>query len=156
MRVDRPVRLVRASGSRVLLGALILSCVGNTQTPRLPTTDWRTTGSDAGNSRYSPLDQINRSNVKNLRVAWIYHPGDLAPNTRGEIQATPVVVNGVLYSTTPTLAVVALRADSGTLIWRFDPFARRERESHVNRGVVYWSDGASQRIFCSAQNELMN
>ena len=49
--------------------------------------------------------------------------GDRVEDARTEIQATPIVVDGVLYTTTPALAVVALRADSGTLIWRFDPFA---------------------------------
>jgi quinoprotein glucose dehydrogenase len=117
-------------------------------------TDWRTTGGDPGNSRYSTLDQINRTNVGTLRVAWIYHTGDVPPNSRSEIQATPIVVDGVLYTTTPALAVVALRADSGTLIWRFDPFSNRERESHANRGVAYWSEGSERRIFFSAGRRL--
>jgi quinoprotein glucose dehydrogenase len=118
------------------------------------TSDWPATGGDPGNSRYSPLDQINRTNVAALRVAWIYHTGDGLANGRSEIQATPVVVDGVLYTTTPSLAVVALRADSGTLMWRFDPFANRRRESHVNRGVAYWSDGGERRIFFSAGRRL--
>jgi len=92
--------------------------------------------------------------VASLRVAWIYHTGDVAANTRSEIQATPVIVDGVLYTTTPALAVVALRADSGTLIWRFDPFANRQRDSHVNRGVVYWSGNGERRIFFSAGRRL--
>jgi quinoprotein glucose dehydrogenase len=65
-----------------------------------------------------------------------------------------VIVDGVLYTTTPALAAIALRADSGTLIWRFDPFANRERESHVNRGVAYWSEGGERRIFFSAGRRL--
>src|SRR5438094_736982 len=116
--------------------------------------DWRATGGDPGNSRYSPLDQINRTNVAALRVAWVYHTGDVQADTRSEIQATPIVVDGVLYTTTPALAVVALRADSGTLMWRFDPFANREREIHANRGVVYWASGAERRIFFSAGRRL--
>lgn len=118
------------------------------------TSDWRVTGGDPGNSRYSALDQINRTNVAALRVAWVYHTADVPAKTRTEIQATPVVVDGVLYTTTPALAVVALRADSGTLIWRFDPFANRERELHVNRGVVYWSEGSERRIFFTAGRRL--
>ncbi|GAC1489298.1 MAG: hypothetical protein NVS1B5_13580 [Gemmatimonadaceae bacterium] len=122
--------------------------------PFIGTSDWRVTGGEPGNSRYSALDQINRSNVAALRVAWIYHTRDIPANTSTQIQSTPVVVDGVLYTTTPALAIVALRADSGTLIWRFDPFANRERESHVNRGVVYWSDGEERRIFFSAGRRL--
>src|SRR5207237_4142546 len=89
-----------------------------------------------------------------LRVAWTFHTGDLPANGRGEIQATPIVVDGVLYTTTPALAVVALRADSGTLLWRFDPFATRARETHVNRGVVYWAEGADRRILFTAGRRL--
>ena len=119
-----------------------------------PAGDWRVTGRDAGNTRYSSLDQINRGNVAQLRLAWMYHTGDIPAGGRSEIQATPIVVDGVLYTTTPALAVVALRADSGTLIWRFDPFGNRARESHVNRGVARWARGREQRIFFSAGRRL--
>jgi quinoprotein glucose dehydrogenase len=126
---------------------LIASCTSS----HTPSIDWRTTGGEPGNSRYSSLDQINTSNVAQLRVAWIYHTADLPPDGRGEIQATPIVVDGVLYTTTPALAVIALRADRGTLIWRFDP---RSTHPHVNRGVVYWEDRGDRRIFFSAGRGL--
>jgi quinoprotein glucose dehydrogenase len=138
----------------VVLAGMIFACVGRGTPRSIGTTDWRTTGGDPGNSRYSPLDQINRTNVAALRVAWVYHTGDVRADSHSEIQATPIVVDGVLYTTIPTLAVVALRADSGTLVWRFDPFANRARESHVNRGVAYWSDGSERRIFFSAGRRL--
>ncbi|MFL5543573.1 MAG: PQQ-binding-like beta-propeller repeat protein [Gemmatimonadaceae bacterium] len=109
---------------------------------------------DSGNTHYSPLDQINRGNVAQLRVAWTYHTGDAPPNAHSEIQATPTIVQGILYTTTPALAVVALRAETGILVWRFDPFANRVRDSHVNRGVAYWSDGSARRIFFSAGRRL--
>ena len=118
------------------------------------TDDWRVTGGEPGNSRYSTLDQINPGNAGRLQVAWTYHTGDLPPDGHGEIQATPVVVDGVLYATTPALAVIALRADRGTLKWRFDPFTNRERASHVNRGVVYWADGGDRRILYTAGRRL--
>ena len=116
--------------------------------------DWPVAGGDPGNSRWSSLAQINRGNVRQLEVAWTYRTGDLVPGTHSEMQATPIVVDGVLYTTTPALSVVALRADSGTLIWKFDPFAKRTRESHVNRGVVYWAQGDERRIFFSAGRRL--
>src|SRR5919202_338726 len=116
--------------------------------------DWPVTGGEPGNGRYSPLAQIDRQNVGRLQVAWVYHTGDVPPDGRSEIQATPIVVDGVLYTTTPTLAVIALRADSGTLLWRFDPFANRARESHVNRGVAYWAEDRERRIFCVAGRRL--
>ena len=118
-----------------------------------PVDDWRVTGGEPGNSHYSALDQIRRDNVKRLAVAWTYHTGD-APATRSEIQATPIVIGGVIYTTTPALNVVALRADSGTLLWTFDPFAGRAREPHANRGVVYWTDGTGKRILFTAARRL--
>ena len=116
--------------------------------------DWPVTGGAPSNDRYSVLDQINRDNVRQLTVAWVYHTGDAPRDSRSEIQATPIVVDGVLYTTTPALAVVALRADSGTLRWRFDPFAGRTRESHANRGVAYWADGDDRRILFTAGRRL--
>ncbi|HEV2669523.1 MAG TPA: PQQ-binding-like beta-propeller repeat protein [Gemmatimonadales bacterium] len=136
---------------------LLLVVAACTTSPPSPN-DWSVTGGDPGNTRYSPLDQINTGNVAQLRVAWIYHTGDLAPDVHGEIQATPIVVHGVLFTTTPALAVVALDAGRGTLIWRFDPrtahHAPGSAVTHVNRGVVYWADGADQRIFFTAGRRL--
>lgn len=143
---------------RRALAALALAAGCSTLTPvrrtATPDHDWPVTGGEPGNSRYSPLTQIDRQNVSRLQIAWVYHTGDLPPDAHTEIQATPIVVNGVLYTTTPALAVVALRADRGTLRWRFDPFAGRARESHVNRGVVYWGDGDDRRILFTAGRRL--
>ena len=123
-----------------------------------PNADWRVAGGDPGNTRFSPLDQINTTNVAQLRVAWVYHTGDLPPDQHGEIQATPIIVDGVLYTTTPALAVIALHAESGTLLWRFDPRTthdpRRTDISHVNRGVVYWAAAGDERIFFTAGRRL--
>jgi quinoprotein glucose dehydrogenase len=119
--------------------------------------DWRVTGGDPGNTRYSPLAQIDRSNVKWLRVAWIYHTGDARADNRSQIQATPVVVDGILYSTTPGLDVVALRAATGEEIWRFDPYGARgvqRRDPEVNRGVVYWQDRNDRRILFTQGDHL--
>src|SRR5436190_24000848 len=135
-------------------GPLVLM-MGCTTAPAAPPNDWRVTGGDPGNTRYSTLDQINTQNVAQLRVAWTYHTGDLVPDARSEIQATPIVVDGVLYTTTPALSVIALRADRGTLIWKFDPrttyYVPRTGFSHVNRGVVYWADRADRRLLFTAR-----
>ena len=114
--------------------------------PPAPDQDWRVTGGEPGQSRYSPLAQIDRSNVKSLRVAWEYHAGDASAQNRSEIQATPIVAHGVLYATSPSLAAFALRAESGAVLWRFDPFQSQPRENHVNRGVVYWERGDERRV----------
>jgi quinoprotein glucose dehydrogenase len=71
------------------------------------------------NMHYSPLTQITRENVANLQVAWTYDSHDAFRGS--EMQSNPVVVDGVLYATTPTLKVVAIDAKSGREIWKFDP-----------------------------------
>ncbi len=148
-------------GLTVLLAVscMLVGCAKGAEQPKAavvavaPADDWQVTGGEPGNSHYSALDQITQANVKQLQVAWTYHTGD-APAGRSEIQATPIIVSGVMYTTTPALNVVALRADSGTVVWTFDPFAGRAREPHANRGVVYWTDGTETRIFVTAARRL--
>jgi quinoprotein glucose dehydrogenase len=139
---------------RQTLAAAALVAAGTCARHNDRSLDWRVTGGEPGNSRYSSLDQINRGNVAKLRVAWTYHTGDMPAGGHSEIQATPIVVDSILYTTTPALAVVALRADNGTLVWRFDPFENRAREAHVNRGVVYWADDRDARILFTAGRRL--
>jgi quinoprotein glucose dehydrogenase len=139
---------------RLTLAAAALVAAGTCARHNDQSLDWRVTGGEPGNSRYSSLDQINRGNVAKLRVAWTYHTGDMPAGGHSEIQATPIVVDSILYTTTPALAVIALRADNGTLVWRFDPFENRAREAHVNRGVVYWADDRDARILFTAGRRL--
>ena len=97
--------------------------------------EWRTWSGGNDGNRYSPLKQINKSNVKQLQVAWEFHSGDADSRGRTNMQCTPVIVNGVLYATTPTLMAVALDAATGKELWRFEPAASRFRG--VNRGMMY-------------------
>ena len=100
--------------------------------------EWRVYGGP-GQSRYSPLNQITRSNVRNLEVAWTYDSGE-----QGGLQTSPLVVNGLLYALTPTHKVVALDAATGMRRWTFDSgIAGRG----PNRGVMYWTDGERGRLF---------
>ena len=158
MVAQYPLRAVRGRPLRRLRQTLAtaVTFAGSACASRsLPNADWPVTGGDPGNTRYSTLDQITRDNVAQLRVAWVYHTGDMPPGDQSQIQATPIVIDGVLYTTTPALAVVALRADRGTLLWRFDPFAAAHRATHVNRGVAYWTDGVrDRRIFVTAGRRL--
>jgi quinoprotein glucose dehydrogenase len=111
-------------------------------------TDWPMHGGE-NNARYSPLKQINRQNVTQLKVAWTFDSHDAFKGS--EMQTHPVVVDGVLYATTPTMKVVALDAATGKEIWRFDPSggaATRGRFRH--RGVTVHKD----RLFVSYRNFL--
>ncbi|MEN9674234.1 MAG: hypothetical protein RIS76_130 [Verrucomicrobiota bacterium] len=76
-------------------------------------------------------------------MAWIYHAGGADPKNRSQIQCNPLTVDGVLYGTTPDLQLVALDAATGREQWRFDPASISGiTKTGVNRGVVFWADGA--------------
>ncbi|WP_333864619.1 outer membrane protein assembly factor BamB family protein [Chitinophaga sp.] len=109
--------------------------------------------------RYSSNDQINTGNVSGLRVAWTYSSRDRDSANRTQNQCNPIVVNGTLYGTTPTMKLFALDAATGAQRWLFDPAgedtASRKDPSRffkVSRGVAYWEspDGKDARIFYSA------
>src|SRR5437667_186589 len=115
--------------------------------------DWSTYGGGPESSRYSNLKKINRRNVGNLKVAWTFDSGDAYPGS--EMQCNPLVVNGVLYATTPKVNVIALNATTGKLLWRFDPHEGRKVLGKMrNRGVTYWSDGKQGRIFIAVRQYL--
>src|SRR5438270_4182626 len=115
--------------------------------------EWRSYGGDPGGSRYSTLDQIKRTNVAKLKVAWTYHTGDMSDGTttfvRSAFETTPLMVDGVLYLTTPFSRVIALDAESGRELWSFDPHIPRDIPENlfINRGAAYWNNGRDQRIF---------
>jgi quinoprotein glucose dehydrogenase len=111
--------------------------------------DWPCVGGDPGCQRWSELSEINRENVDQLEVAWVYHTREPDGSKPGRIECTPIVVDGVMYVTTGLLRVVALRADTGEQLWKFDPFASQPPTSPLasggaNRGLAYWSDGQPQ------------
>jgi quinoprotein glucose dehydrogenase len=120
--------------------------------------DWPTHGGDPGHRQYSTLAQIHRGNAKALRVAWTYGSGGASPEGRSQIQCNPIVVDGVLYATSPTMKVFALDAATGRELWTFDPFATGAGEKPhalgVNRGVAYWSRGDDRRILFTAGQHL--
>jgi quinoprotein glucose dehydrogenase len=109
--------------------------------------DWPVYRGDPKGNQYSPLAQIHAANVDRLERAWEYKAGDA--NERSTMHANPVVVNGVMYVTTPSLRAVALDAETGKEIWAFDP-ATHNNGNVVrlrNRGVVFWKGTEGERIF---------
>ena len=101
-----------------------------------PTSDWRYYGQNPAGTRYAPVDQINRENVDELKVAWTFRTGE-KPNRGSQDQNTPTQVGDTVYLCTPTNIVVAVDADSGKEKWRHDP---RVKPAFWNRcrGVGYW------------------
>jgi len=114
---------------------------------------WRIYGGDAAGAKYSSLTQINRENVHRLRPAWIYRSGDDISNSNSTIECNPIVVDGIVYLTTPGLKLAALDASSGRPRWIFDPWEGAGGRG-VNRGVAYWTDGGRGRILYVAGNYL--
>ncbi|HEV8319833.1 MAG TPA: PQQ-binding-like beta-propeller repeat protein [Vicinamibacterales bacterium] len=115
--------------------------------------EWPHYTGDLRGSRYSPLDQINASNFNKLEVAWRFKPDNFGPRPEYNLEGTPLMINGVLYTTAGTRrAVVALDAKTGELLWthRIDEGRRAAASPRVlsGRGVAYWTDGnGDERIF---------
>ena len=120
------------------------------QSPPLKSADveWPAHGG-VDNIRYSPLTQIDKSNVARLTVAWTYDSGDAFKGS--EMQSNPIVVGGVLYATTPTLKVVAVDAATGRELWKFDPSGGAAPGARFrHRGVVVHRD----RVFVTYRSWL--
>jgi quinoprotein glucose dehydrogenase len=116
-----------------------------------PVGEWPTYGGDLGHTRYAPLDQIDASNFNRLEIAWRFKTDSLGPNREFNFQSTPLMVDGVVYSTAGTRrAVVALDAGTGELLWihRLDEGQRgRVAPRQLSgRGLAYWENGDDKRI----------
>ena len=113
--------------------------------------EWRTYGGDLGHTRYAPLDQINAENFSKLEVAWRFKTDNLGPRPETQFESTPLMVNGVLYSTGGTRrAVVALDASNGELLWTHSekegPRGTAAPRQLSGRGLAYWSGDNEERI----------
>jgi quinoprotein glucose dehydrogenase len=113
--------------------------------------EWRTYGGDLGNTRYSPLNQINASNFDKLQIAWRFSTANLGPRPELNFEATPLMVGGVVYTVAGSRRdVVALDASNGEMLWmhtekegaRGDAAPRRLS----GRGLAYWTNGREERI----------
>jgi len=111
---------------------------------------WAAYGNDAGGTRYSTAAQIDRGNVDKLKVAWTYRTGALEQSKRlirkAAFEATPILVDGKLFLSTPYNHVIALDPGTGAKIWEYDPGVNLERNySEVSsRGVSAWRDDAAK------------
>jgi quinoprotein glucose dehydrogenase len=113
--------------------------------------EWQTYGGDLRNTRYSPLDQINARNFENIEVAWRFKTDNLGSRPEFNLQATPLVVKGVMYSVGGTRrAAFALDAATGELLWVHSMNEGKRAEAAPRtlsgRGLSYWTDGREERI----------
>lgn len=120
--------------------------------PPSANTNWKHYAADLANTRYAPLDQIDASNFNDLEVAWRFRTDSLGPRPEYIFQSTPLVINGILYTTAGSRrAVVALDAATGEMLWmhREEEGARAAAAPRrlSGRGLSYWTDGVEERIF---------
>jgi quinoprotein glucose dehydrogenase len=140
------MRELDLSGKRVRRAVCLAAILGLAAGAARAADQWSAYGHDVSGQRFSPLDQINRSNVGRLKVAWTFHTGDIADGSksvRSGFETTPLFVDGRLYLTTPYNRVIALDPTSGKQIWAFDPVLIRALpygDGLINRGLATWVD----------------
>jgi glucose dehydrogenase len=135
--------------------ALVCGCPlqhAHAATPHKPTAavqlrDWPIYGGQKADDHYSPLSQINRSNVANLKVAWSFDTGEKGTG----LQTSPLIVGQTLYAYTPTQKVIALDATTGKRKWIFDS---EVAGTQPVRGLTWWTDGSENRLFAGIANFL--
>ena len=128
----------------VLLMALAVVYFYNTS--RSSKEEWREYLGGPDRNHYSTLDQIDESNVTNLKVAWEYHTGD-----SGQVQCNPIIVDGRLFAVTANAEPFALDAATGREIWRI---SNASKNNVIMRGLSYWEDGDDKRILYTRDSWL--
>lgn len=136
----------------------LLGCVqdeGSLGNPKQTGADWPVYGGNALGNRYSPLDQINKSNVGELKPVWTYDSNLPGRMNKGQIQCQPIVIDGVLYGTASDLHLFALKADTAEELWSFSPeFSSDKKAKNTSRGVTYWEKGGEKRILYTVGSNI--
>src|SRR5256714_4807033 len=129
----------------ILIFGVLLRAHSQSAEPKT-TQDWAAYGGDQAKTHYSPLSQINKSNIKQLEVAWSFDTGET-----GGLQTSPIEVGGVLYGISPSQKVFALDAATGKLKWKFDSGIVG---TQPDRGLSYWAspDNKDRRIIVGVLN----
>jgi quinoprotein glucose dehydrogenase len=161
MRRVRPIASIAIAYVVALVVALVAQFIASpvrAQHPEHPEDEWPTYGRDPGGTRYAPISQVDTTNVSRLRVAWIVRTGDYLTD-RGRFEATPILVRGTLFLSTPLGSVVALDPATGAERWKYEgPVAwNDDYGDFANRGVAAWTGGRADeacglRIFVATIN----
>ncbi|MEO5581939.1 MAG: pyrroloquinoline quinone-dependent dehydrogenase, partial [Saprospiraceae bacterium] len=139
--------------SNLFLFISIALLFSNCQPDKENNRTWMVYKADAESTSYSPLKQINKQNVSQLKIAWKFIPNDARNGRISSSECNPIVIDGVLYATSARHRVYALNASNGQTTWSFDPFVGGEGGG-INRGVTYWEDGNDKRILFTAGDQL--
>src|SRR5215510_4307699 len=140
----------RAQISLLVVTALLLAgCLHAVRRDSIEIGEWPSYGNDVGGTRYSPLTQIDRGNVTHLQIAWTYRTGEVggvAPGGHTAFEATPLMVDGMLFLSTPYNRVIALDPETGEERWSYDPQVDRARRFALitSRGVATWLDTSAR------------
>jgi quinoprotein glucose dehydrogenase len=158
-RIQRFFRVAQIVGATAALLALFAPRA-TTQQGAPSNTNWPSYGSDRGNTRYSPLTQIDASNFSRLQTAWTFSTANFGPTPETNLESTPLVIDGVFYSTAGDRRdVVALDAAMGEVLWshREDEGKRAQVSPRrlSGRGLSYWADGDDKRIVYFTQGYRM-
>jgi quinoprotein glucose dehydrogenase len=117
-------------------------------------TDWAIYRGDKKSNQYSELAQINAANVHKLKPVWEFHTGD--PNGPS-MYSNPIIIEGLLYFTTPRLDAIALNAVTGEQVWKFESSQHNDNKQIFrgrSRGVTYWEGAEGKRIFHFVNNKV--
>lgn len=133
---------------------LLLSCENDMPDKIGSNSNWDQYLGDNYSSQYSHLSQINRSNIKDLEKAWEFHTGDDISGDHTQIQCNPIIIDEILYGTTPEVSVFALDASTGKKLWDFDPNPNSQSAENVNRGITYWKQRNDKRILFTSGPKL--
>jgi len=148
--------------SLLLAAPLVLTPQGRESSRQV---EWLYYGGDPGGSRYSPLADINAENIGRLQVAWQWKhwetPLEQYGTTPGFFENTPLMIDGVLYVTTPYNSIAALDAESGKELWRFDGEGYKlgqvlSGSGWKLRGTAFWRDGGKLRLFLNSRHRLFS
>ena len=147
--MGKSARFLSLAAMGVLCAALPAAMAQKSNPAGATKDEWAYYGHDAGGTRYSPLTQINRENVTNLKVAWVFHTGDISDGSgrpkRSGLETTPILVDGTLYLTSPFNRVFAVNPETGKQRWVYDPMvdvAGDYGDGLINRGVATWFDAS--------------
>ena len=144
--MNRITRLLLARRLPLFVFSLLLPALAAAQSQHNSATDtgWPTYGNDPGGTRYSPAKQIDRNNVSQLKVAWTFRTGALPHDEeldhKAAFEATPILVDGKLYLSTPYDHVIALDPVAGEKLWEYDPKLELPYGASevTSRGVAAW------------------
>ena len=154
-----------AASMTLLAAGVVVAMSGPAGRAAGATNDWPAYAGDKASTKYSPLDQINRGNLRGLTIAWrrsalpeelrTLYPDAQAP---ANYQHTPIVVDGLLYMSTAVGVVVALEPTTGKTVWMDTLPPRPDGQpgrGGATRGLAYWSDGKDARILTNVGSNLV-